>query len=100
CYLGEAGNTLVPAVPRTAAPTAGGIGSTHPFLGRLWRSPLLSETLWEITLGLGSHPLLGEHRVFGLPVMPAAGYVSLLLAAAARQAPGQAIELNDISLPK
>ncbi|SMH62078.1 non-ribosomal peptide synthetase/type I polyketide synthase [Azospirillum agricola] len=100
CHMGDPGGPLVPAqvsIPAAAPATSG--PPSHPLLGRAWNSPLLSETLWETTIGLGSHPMFRDHRVFGRPVVPAAATLSLLLAAAAGHVPGRAFDLEDIVFP-
>lgn len=98
CHFGQPGGPLVPL----PAPTATGRTSqdaAHPLLGRQWRSPLLNDTLWEVEIGLGSHPLFRDHRVFGQPVVPAAAYLSMMLAAAGRHRPGRPLALEGIAFP-
>ncbi|MDE1145034.1 MAG: amino acid adenylation domain-containing protein [Azospirillaceae bacterium] len=98
CHFGQPGGPLVPL----PAPTATGHAireASHPLLGRQWRSPLLNDTLWEVAVGLGSHPLFRDHRVFGQPVVPAAAYLSMMLAAASRHLPGRPLALENVAFP-
>ncbi|MBB6254968.1 non-ribosomal peptide synthetase/type I polyketide synthase [Nitrospirillum iridis] len=98
CHFGQPGGPLVPL----PAPTATGRASrdvAHPLLGHQWRSPLLNDTLWEVEIGLGSHPLFRDHRVFGRPVVPAAAYLSMMLAAAGRHLPGRPLTLEGVAFP-
>jgi acyl transferase domain-containing protein len=54
----------------------------HPLLGRRVVSPL-GETLYECRLDLAMWPVLREHRVAGLTLLPASAYIELGRAAAA-----------------
>ena len=45
-------------------------------------SPVLKETVFESRVSLRTLPLLEEHRVFGLAVLPAAAYLEMVHAAA------------------
>jgi acyl transferase domain-containing protein len=68
-----------PAVPRRA----GG----HPLLGAHLQSAADGAHFWEAELGGGRAAYLSDHRVQGAPVLPAAAYLEMALAAA-RQALG------------
>ncbi|MGH7030390.1 MAG: beta-ketoacyl synthase N-terminal-like domain-containing protein, partial [Stellaceae bacterium] len=55
----------------------------HPLLGRKLPLPLSAETRWEAAITT-RHPalaFLGEHRVGGRAIMPAAGFVEMALSA-------------------
>ena len=56
-------------------------GAPRPLLGRRLDTAG-SEILFEARVGLASLPFLGDHRVFGQAVMPAAGLLEPALAAA------------------
>lgn len=92
CRIGDANGLLVPAPTIRNLPV-------FALLDREWRSPLLSDVLWESRISLGSHPLFHDHRVFAQPVVPAAAYLSMMLAAAARYWPDRALDLTDIVFP-
>ncbi|MFI9813503.1 type I polyketide synthase [Saccharothrix variisporea] len=53
----------------------------HPLLGVHVELPN-GVHAWQSDVGLAAHPWLADHRVQGVPVFPAAGYVELALAAA------------------
>ena len=66
-----------------------------PLLGRRLSMPFASETRWEAVISR-RHPALGflaEHRVGGVPMVPAACFIEMALAAH----PGRA--LRDIRIP-
>ena len=53
----------------------------HPLLGRRLRSAL-PETQFEVDLAADGHGFIADHRVQGAPILPAAAFVELALAAA------------------
>ena len=61
------------------APLASG---RHPLLQRRTSSPVLKETVFESRVSLRTLPLLDEHRIFDLPVLPAAAYLEMVHSAA------------------
>lgn len=67
----------------------------HPLLG--WR---LSETesAWENVLDPATLPWLGDHRVGGAIVLPAAAYVEMALAAGRECFAGEGCELEDLEI--
>lgn len=72
-------------------------GGGHPFLGR--RTDVATEPgthLWEIELDLDSFPYLDDHRVQGVPVLPATAYMEMAMAAATELAGGGPLVLRDI----
>ncbi|HMD83202.1 MAG TPA: SDR family NAD(P)-dependent oxidoreductase [Terriglobia bacterium] len=56
--------------------------STHPLLGPRLRSPL-REIQFELLVNSKSPALMEDHRIYGVPVFPAAGYLEMAQAAAA-----------------
>ena len=68
----------------------------HPLLG--WRTGVAAEE-WLSHLDTASMPALMDHQVGGAPVMPAAGMVAMLLAAARARMPGVgALELTGLEI--
>ncbi|CAI7975413.1 phthiocerol/phenolphthiocerol synthesis type-I polyketide synthase C [Frankia sp. Hr75.2] len=115
-WLDTGGNPVDPAAsarpPDTAArPAAGGPGAdgTAPAaraLGGGGDSPLLGAHIrlaappgihvWEGTLSVTTHPYLADHRVNGAIILPAAGYVEMVLAGAAVAVGDGPLELTDV----
>jgi len=60
----------------------------HPLLGAALDSPWLSGKTYEAEIREDAPAWIGEHLVFGRPVLPAAGFVEMARAAVARAAPG------------
>ncbi|ATB32461.1 type I polyketide synthase [Melittangium boletus] len=81
---------------RPARREASGL-APQPLLGQRLRSPRLKDIVFESRLSLESHPFVGDHRLFGSPVMPGAGYVCMALAAAAESLGGEARTLEGLS---
>nr|WP_255653608.1 non-ribosomal peptide synthetase/type I polyketide synthase [Myxococcus sp. XM-1-1-1] len=63
---------------RSATRTSGGAG----LLGRRLRSPALTQTVFESSVGTGAMSFLAEHQVHGATVLPATVYMELARAAA------------------
>jgi acyl transferase domain-containing protein/acyl carrier protein len=82
--------------PATASRVTAARSETHPLLGR---KLALAIPAFESRLSLKSHPWLGDHRVEGGVVVPAAAYVALGLAAARTllAGEGRALVLSDAS---
>ncbi|ONI76116.1 hypothetical protein ALI144C_36105 [Actinosynnema sp. ALI-1.44] len=74
-----------------AAPSQGRAG--HPFLGMRVRVPGTEQQVWPGEVGLAAHPWLAEYSLHGVPVLPAAAFIELMLAAAM-----PANELRDVVL--
>jgi acyl transferase domain-containing protein/acyl carrier protein len=69
--------------PRQARPVAAADRQDHPLLGR--QLPLAvpdGRLVWEHQGSAWAHTWLADHRVAGRPVMPAAGYIEMVLSAA------------------
>ncbi len=76
---------------RLAPPAAPG----HPLLGRRIRADL---EVWESAVDTQLHPWLEDHRVEGSPILPAAGFAEIALAALEEAVgPGRA-EVVDLAL--
>ena len=71
-----------------------------PFPGRRVSSPLLDQTLFENSYEVARMPLLGEHRVFGQVVVPAASHLSLVLGATASLEGESPCTLHDVIFPQ
>lgn len=82
-----------PDAPGTAA-RKGGQRNIAGLLGRRFESSLQPGTiLWETELDLATQPWLGDHRVLGSAVFPAAGHVDMALSAVANIFPGERFAL-------
>ncbi len=68
----------------------------HALLGR--REPVPTPN-WMNELSLSTHPYLGEHRLDGACMFPAAAYIDMLTAAAREVLGCEAIELVDVTFP-
>ncbi len=53
----------------------------HPLLGLHVELPSGHEHVWQADVGTEANPWLADHRVHGQPVMPAAGFAEIALAA-------------------
>ncbi|MFD0366062.1 type I polyketide synthase [Nocardia sp. GCM10030253] len=54
----------------------------HPLLGRDVRIPRTNTHVWSVDAGTERNPWLNDHRVHGMPVMPAAVFIDMCLGAA------------------
>lgn len=88
-YWLETKPARVAAIPREATPTA------HPLLGVQLQSPL-TEIQFESHQSLDSQPFLSDHRIYGLPVFPAAAYVEMALAGASEAFGSNPYALKDV----
>ncbi|KIG17261.1 Malonyl CoA-acyl carrier protein transacylase [Enhygromyxa salina] len=83
-----------PALEREPATASG-----HPLLGPSRNSPAAPELwTWERRVGVDAPRYLGDHRVGGACVLPAAAYVEMAFAAAAERWPGRATSLVELAL--
>src|SRR5690606_11399002 len=69
----------IPVKPPAALPAAQG---GHPLLGVRLDLPGTQEIRFTARISLDTLPYLRDHRVFGAPVLPAAGYLEMAAAAA------------------
>ncbi|KAA1251690.1 type I polyketide synthase [Mycobacterium simiae] len=58
------------------------LAATHPLLGAHIEMPSGGNHVWRADVGTDVSPWLGDHKVFGQPIMPAAGFAEIVLAAA------------------
>lgn len=69
--------------PQQARPVAAANPQDHPLLGQQLRLAVPAGRLvWEHQGTAWAHTWLADHRVAGQPVMPAAGYIEMMLSAA------------------
>ena len=54
---------------------------SHPLLGLHVELPAGGGHAWQSDVGTELHPWLADHKVYGLPVMPGAGFAEIALAA-------------------
>lgn len=54
----------------------------HPLLGRRIESPFINGLVFEAVVNRHQPAFIGDHRIFGHPVMPAAAYIEMLFSAA------------------
>jgi acyl transferase domain-containing protein/NADPH:quinone reductase-like Zn-dependent oxidoreductase len=76
-------------------PTAVGRPTGHPLVGRRLRSALRSVQ-FEAEIGVDSPAYLDGHRVHGIPVLPGAAFVEMVLAAGARALGGGPCGVSDL----
>ena len=69
--------------------------SQHPLLGKRITSPLLDDFVFESQFNVSANDLLNDHRVYGVPVVPATIYVELALAAATEAFREKAVSIHD-----
>lgn len=75
------------------------IAGGHPLLGQRLPSPLATAQ-FEATLGAETPAYLSDHRIYGLPVFPAAGHVELALAAVRAAAGERPCELENVRIER
>ncbi len=67
----------MPTATWAAVPTS----ATHPLLGTHIEVPSSLDHVWQADVGTDAQPWLLDHKVHGQPIMPAAGFVEIALAA-------------------
>jgi myxalamid-type polyketide synthase MxaB len=55
--------------------------SSHPLLGSRIDSPFFTGLAFESFIGSERPPFIGQHRIFGRPVMPVSAFIEMLLSA-------------------
>ena len=58
------------------------LAARHPLLGAHIEMPSDGGHVWQSDVGTDVCPWLGDHKVFGQSIMPAAGFAEIALAAA------------------
>ena len=81
-------------VGSAARRTAGG---SNALLGRRLRSPILTQDVFELEIGLDDLPYLDDHRVYGAPIAPASILVEMALLAGAA-VNGEFAAIDDLSV--
>jgi myxalamid-type polyketide synthase MxaD len=73
----------------------------HPLLGRHFKSPHSPGThFWETMLDKNSLPYRDDHRIQGIPVLPASTYLEMALAVADEVFGADSVMLKDIEFRK
>jgi len=97
CWMTEAEE----AVEWERPARAGGGAGRHPLLGRHLRSAApTGESFWELEIDRRRPSYLEEHRVQGAPVVPAAFYVEMALAAGREVFGAGGLVLRDVAFDK
>lgn len=75
--------------------------AAHPLLGRHSEAPYPAGThVWETSLETNALPYLNDHRIQGIPVLPASAYLEMGLAASIELFGEQPVVLKDIEFRK
>ncbi|HLJ16215.1 MAG TPA: SDR family NAD(P)-dependent oxidoreductase [Bryobacteraceae bacterium] len=82
------------------APRRNTAANLRPLVHRMFRSPLLKETLFETAFGVAVLPFLADHRVYDAVVSPGACQVSMVLSCADLAFGEQSHRLTDIIFPQ
>jgi acyl transferase domain-containing protein/acyl carrier protein len=67
----------------------------HPLLGKRVKSPLMDDFVFETDFSVATNNLLSDHRVYGVPVVPATIYIELAQAAASEAFKGRSVVIED-----
>ncbi|HEY0229525.1 MAG TPA: acyltransferase domain-containing protein, partial [Mycobacterium sp.] len=72
----------------------------HPLLGVHIEVPSSRDHVWQADVGTGVSPWLADHKVFGQPTMPGAGFAEIALAAASEAlgVPVEAVSINQLEV--
>ncbi|BBX72827.1 type I polyketide synthase [Mycobacterium shinjukuense] len=78
------------------------LASGHPLLGAHIEIPGGANHVWQADVGTDVCPWLGDHKVFGQPIMPAAAFAEITLAAASEAlgAPAEAIVVRQLEVER
>jgi phthiocerol/phenolphthiocerol synthesis type-I polyketide synthase D len=74
--------------------------ASHPLLGTHIEVPSSRDHVWQADVGTAVSPWLADHKVFGQPTMPGAGFAEIALAAASEAlgVPVQALSINQLEV--
>jgi phthiocerol/phenolphthiocerol synthesis type-I polyketide synthase D len=83
-----------------ARPGAGTAAGEHPLLGTHVEMPSSKDHVWQTDVDLDVLPWLADHKVHGQPIMPAAGFAEMALAAAgaALRLPAREVALHRLEV--
>jgi phthiocerol/phenolphthiocerol synthesis type-I polyketide synthase D len=72
----------------------------HPLLGVHIEVPSSRDHVWQADVGTEVSPWLADHKVFGQPTMPGAGFAEIALAAASEAlgVPVEALSINQLEV--
>jgi acyl transferase domain-containing protein/surfactin synthase thioesterase subunit/acyl carrier protein len=76
-------------------PAKGSSATSHPLLGSRLRSGL-QEAQFEAIYGLAEFPFLGDHRIYGLAVLPTVAGLEVAIAGGIRLLSSRELELKNI----
>ncbi|HUH68446.1 MAG TPA: SDR family oxidoreductase, partial [Mycobacterium sp.] len=74
--------------------------AAHPLLGVHIEVPSSQDHVWQADVGTEVSPWLADHKVFGQPIMPAAAFAEIALAAATEAfgVPVDAVSINQLEV--
>ena len=72
----------------------------HPLCDRHWHAPTLRASVYETTLGAGSHAFLADHVIYDEMIVPGANHLSMLVAVAALRTGTPACTIEDLLFPQ
>jgi acyl transferase domain-containing protein/acyl carrier protein len=72
----------------------------RPLVDRMFRSPVVKETLFETDFSLDALPFLADHRVFDTVASPGACQLAMILSCAELAFGTQTLQLDDVLLPQ
>ena len=75
-------------------------GKSHPLLGVQLKSPALRDVVFESTIDTASFPLLDDHRFLGVPILPGACQLAMVVDAAGDSGKTTACMLEDVSFAR
>ncbi|MBV8349377.1 MAG: type I polyketide synthase, partial [Mycolicibacterium sp.] len=76
------------------------MADSHPLLGKHFDMPSGPEHVWQGDVGTDVCRWLADHKVYGQPIMPAAGFVEIALAAGSEAlgVVGKAVSINQLEV--
>ena len=70
----------------------------HPLIGQLLSSPLLPGPVFEARLSTNAPSFLKDHRVYEVPILPATGYLEMVMAAARKALGDRPYEVERVTV--